>query len=76
VTLYDKRREYTVTRAEAAVQTHTGIVGWNLYLDHGCIWLTSEHCADTPQPGERVRLDGFGFGYPITGIEIGGRRYR
>lgn len=66
-----------VRRAEPGVQTATGIVGWSLYLDPGgSVWLTSEHCAETPRPGEEVILHGRGFGFVITGIVIGGRTYR
>jgi hypothetical protein len=67
----------TVKRAEPAVQGDTGIVGWNLsFVEGSCIWLTSEHCAQTPQFGERAVLAGRGFGYRVEGIEIGGRFYR
>jgi hypothetical protein len=66
----------SVLRAEAAIQRDTGIVGWNLYHTCGCNWLTSERCAETPQAGEQAVFEGRGFGFPVTGIVIGGRRYR
>jgi len=66
----------TVKRAEPAVQTWSGIVGWDLYTEYGGIWLTSEHCAVQPQLGERVRFGGRGLGFIVTSIEIGGRLYR
>jgi hypothetical protein len=66
----------TVRKAEPAVQTHSGIVGWNLYSEHGGIWLTSENCAQTPEPGEQIVFGGKGFGHIVTSIEIGGRFYR
>lgn len=67
----------TVKHAKPAVQVCSGIVGWNLDLvEGGGVWLTSEHCAVTPQPGEPVELAGKGFGYIIEGITIGGRFYR
>jgi hypothetical protein len=68
-----------VTSAAAAVQEHTGIVGWDLQLSTGALWLTSEHCAETPRPGEEAVLESereLGFGQRITGVVIGGRRYR
>ena len=67
---------FVVVRAEPAVQTETGIVGWDVDLNVGGIWRTSEHCAETPRPGEQVRLYGPGLGYRITAITIGGRVYR
>ena len=73
----DQYEEATVRLAEPGVQTETGIVGWNLYFaEGGSVWLTSEQCAETPRPGERVRLGGRGFGYRVEWIEIGGRTYR
>lgn len=41
-----------VVEAKPAVQVDTGIVGWSLTHTKGCIWLTSERCAQTPLPGE------------------------
>jgi hypothetical protein len=73
----DQCVEATVRVAEPAVQAGTGIVGWDLcFVEGGSVWLTSEHCAETPRPGERIRLGGRGFGYRVEWIEIGGRRYR
>ena len=68
--------DYVISRVEPAVSVD-GIVGWNLYLvGGGSTWLTSEHCAVTPQPGEIARCYGRGIGFHITGIAIGGRTYR
>ena len=69
--------DLTVERADPGVQTCSGIVGWSLYaVEGGGTWLTFENCAEQPQPGERIRYYGRGFGFPIEGIEIGGRVYR
>ncbi len=71
-----KWHQETVTKAEPAVQKWSGIVGWNLSSTAGCIWLTSEQCALTPQPGEVAEFLGEGFGRIVEGIRIGGRTYR
>jgi hypothetical protein len=70
-------KDWTVKLAKPGVQTETGIVGWSLYLSEGgATWLTSEHCAEPPKPGETARFYGKGFGYIIEGIVIGDRFYR
>jgi hypothetical protein len=69
----------SVVHAEPAVQLHTGLVGWDLKMSTGSLWLTSQHCAETPQPGEQVAIESerdLAFGQRITAIVIGGRRYR
>jgi hypothetical protein len=72
-----KGETLTVRRADPAVHTPTGIVGWDVtFVEGGATWVSSEHCAETPRPGERAHLGGRGFGYRIESIEIGGRRYR
>lgn len=53
-----------------------GEIGWNLNHSKGTIWLTAKNCQVTPNPEEECLLEGRGFGFPVTGIVIGGRRYR
>ncbi len=69
-----KDKQFQAYRLDTVKQSDNG---WELGFDGGTfIWCTAEECAQDPQPGEEVRLYGKGFGYPVRGIVIGGRRYR
>lgn len=51
--------------------------GWSVRSKDGwTLYVTNKHCAAAPQAGEHMIVYGRGFGYPVRGVDIGGRVYR
>lgn len=50
--------------------------GWHVRSKDGwTLYVTNKHCTTPPQDGERMIVYGRGLGYPVRGIDIGGRVY-